>query len=414
MQWVFNGYMLTLASLLLLGGSAGDRFDRRTMFLVGLVGFAAASVACGLAPSAGWLIGARMAQGAAAALLMPISLAIVGAAYGGKERGRAIGIWLAAGTLAIAISRPLGGWLIDSFGWRAIFFVNVPLAAAAFMCGLGLARDRVRERREPLDTRGALLAILALGLLSYGLIALGRGERVAGLAAAAASAPLFWLFISAEGRARGAMMPLSLFRNVSFAGANALTFFFYAALSAVFFMLPYVMIDVHGYSAVAAGAAFLPLSAIMAAGSPFSGALVERAGPRATLVAGSALTAAGYLLLAASGTIADYATGFLPGLVVVGIGVTLSVAPLTTAVFDSAPDDQTGAASGINSAVDVTGGLVAVAALGLAFGGAEIGGMEGPALVNAYQVVAVAGAVLAGMSAVVAGVTIRRAKRPVP
>lgn len=412
MQWVFNGYMLTLASLILLGGAASDRFGRRRIFLFGLAGFAAASVACGLAPSAVWLIFARLAQGAAAALLMPASLAIIGAAFKGEARGRAIGTWAAAGALTIAISRPFGGWLVDAIGWRSIFFINLPLAAAALLLALKLPADRGTRSSTPLDLRGTVLAVLALALLSYGLIALGEGDHIAGSIAIAAAIPVTWLFVRTEARADSPMVPLALFRNIDFAGVNALTVLYYAALSGAFFLLPFVLIEVHGYSATAAGAAFLPLSVIMAVGSRWTGALVERTGARLPLVLGPLITAAGYALLGFSGSASSYWTGFLPGLVIVALGLTLTVAPLTATVFDSSPKGESGTAAGINSAVDVAGGLVAVAALGLAFGGTGAGGMQGNALVEAYQVVMFVAAVLAALSALTVALTIgARGKR---
>jgi len=406
MQWVVNGYMLTLASLILIGGSAGDRVGRRRIFLVGLVGFAAASLACGLAPSAAWLIGARLAQGMAAALLMPAGLAIIGAAYTGDARGPAIGTWAAAGALTTALGPPLGGWLVDTVGWRSIFFVNLPVAVAALLLGLKLSADRGAESSEPLDTRGALLAVLALGLLSYGLIALGEGNRSVGAIAVAAAIPALWLFAQTEARSAAPMMPLPLFRNGDFSGANALTVLLYAALSGALFLLPFMLIEVHGYRAMAAGAAFLPFSVIMGLGSRWSGGLVKRFGPRPPLMFGPAITAVGYAMLGVSGNDPSYWTGFLPGLIVVGIGMTLSVAPLTTAVFDAAPNEKSGTASGINNMAARTGGLVAVAALGLAFGKSGAAGIEGPGLVDAYRLVMFAAAVFAALSALTAAMTI--------
>lgn len=341
MQWVVNGYMLTFASLILLGGSAGDRFGRRRVFLVGLTGFAATSLACGVAPTASWLIGARLVQGMAAALLTPSSLALIGAAYTGSARGPAIGTWAAAGALTTALGPPLGGWLVDTVGWRAIFFINLPLAAAALMLGLRLPVDRA-TRSDPLDTRGAGLATLALAAASYGLIALGDGQRVAGWIAIAASFPATWLFFRVEARSAAAMMPLELFRNRDFLGANILTLFLYAGLTAALFMLPFLLIGVHGYSAKAAGAAFLPFSGIIGAGSRWAGGLVERLGSRRPLLLGPSVTAAGFAILGLTGGSSTYWSGFLPGLCVVAVGMTLSVAPLTTTVLNSVPEGRSG------------------------------------------------------------------------
>jgi EmrB/QacA subfamily drug resistance transporter len=408
MQWVINGYMLTLASLILIGGSAGDRFGRRRMFMIGLVGFAAASLACGLAPSASWLIGARLAQGVAAALLTPASLAIIGATYSGEARGPAIGTWAAAGALTTALGPPLGGWLVDVVGWRSIFFINLPVAAVALLLATKLPADRGIEDSKPLDRSGALLAALSLGLLSYGLFALGEGARLMATIAIAASVPAAWLFIRTEARAEAPMMPLALFRNADFSGANALTVLLYAALGGALFLLPYLLIEVHGYSATAAGAAFLPFSAIMGLGSRWSGGLVERLGPRPLLIIGPSVTAIGYAVLGFSGEGASYWSSVLPGLVLVSIGMTISIAPLTTTVFDSAPQQMSGTASGINNAAARAGGLLAVAALGLAFGGSRAGGVEDGVLLRAYMLVMFAAAALAAFSALTAALSIKR------
>jgi EmrB/QacA subfamily drug resistance transporter len=405
MQWVVNGYMLMLASLILLGGSAGDHFGRRRVFVIGLLGFALASLGCGLAPSAGWLVAARLVQGTAAALLVPTSLAIIGAAYPGKERGQAIGTWAAAGALTTALGPPLGGWLVDTIGWRSIFYINLPIATLSLLLALKLPSDR-SEDQEPLDLRGAMLAVVALALLSYGLITLGEGGRAAGLVAIAAAAPAAALFVLLEARSSAPMMPLSLFRDWNFAGANGITVLLYASLSGALFLLPFVLIDVHHYSATAAGAAFLPFSVIMGVGSRWAGTLVERIGARLPLIIGPAVTAAGFAILALSGEAPSYWSGYLPGLAVVGVGMTLSVAPLTTTVFDSAPDDKSGTASGINNAAARAGGLLAVAALGLAFGGSDLSSLDAAALSGAYRLVIVGAAALAVLSALAAAMTI--------
>ena len=408
MQWVVNGYMLTLASLILLGGSAADHFGRRRIFLIGLVGFVAASLACGLAPSAGWLVASRLVQGGAAALLMPSSLAIIGSAYTGEARGPAIGTWAAAGAITTALGPPLGGWLVDSVGWRAIFFINLPIGAMALWLGTKLPSDRPVERSAPLDTGGAALAIATLGTISYGLIALGAGDRLRGAIAVAVSIIAAWSFIRSEARSAAPMLPLALFRNPVFAGANVLTVLLYAAVSAAMFLLPFLLIEVHGYSATAAGAAFLPFSAIMGLGSRWAGGLVERVGPRIPLLVGPSVTSAGFVILGLRGDSSSFWTGVLPGLTVVAIGMTLSVAPLTTTVFDSVAEEQMGTASGVNSAAARTGGLLAVAALGLSFGRGDAPVTDGSALIHAYRVVMLAAAALAGLSALTAALTIKR------
>ncbi|MEZ5286646.1 MAG: MFS transporter [Vicinamibacterales bacterium] len=405
LQWVVNGYMLTLASLILLGGSAGDRYGRRRAFLAGLAGFGAASLACGLAPSASWLVAARLIQGAAAALLVPSSLAIIGAAFTGDARGPAIGTWAAAGAITTALGPPLGGWLVDAVGWRAIFFINLPVAALALLLGSRLPRDR-GEASSPLDARGAALAVVTLGLLSYGLIALGEGAGVRGGTAIAASLPAGAWFVRTERRSSAPMMPVSLFADRTFAGANALTVLLYAALSGALFILPFVLIRVHGASATQAGAALLPFSALMAAGSRWAGGLVERLGPRLPLVTGAALASFGYGVLGLLATTGTYLTAVLPGLLIVSVGMMLSVAPLTTTVFDAAPSDMSGAASGINNAAARAGGMVAVAALGLAFGASGGGEVDAAVVSSACRIVMLAAAVLAAVSGGIAALTI--------
>lgn len=406
MQWVINGYLLTLASLILLGGSASDRFGRRRIFMIGTAGFAAASLACGLALSATWLIVARLAQGAAAALLTPASLAIIGATYRGEARGRAIGTWAAAGALTTALGPALGGWLVDTIGWRAIFFINLPIAAAVLLLALKLPRDRGTGRDMPLDRLGGVLAVLTLGLLSYGLITIGEGARTLGILALTAALAAAWLFIRREAAASAPMMPLSLFRSRDFSGANILTIVLYAALGGALFLLPFLLIKVHGYSAMAAGAAFLPFSLIMGAGSRWSGGLVDRYGARLPLVVGPATTAVGFAVLAVSGSDPNYWSGFLPGLIVIGTGMTIAVAPLTTTVFNAAPDDKSGTASGINNAAARAGSLIAVAALGLAFDGTAPPDFGGNALARAYRLVMLAAAACAALSALIAALTI--------
>ena len=405
MQWVVNGYMLTLASLILLGGSAGDRFGRRRVFIVGLLGFTAASLACALAPSALWLIVARFVQGAAAALLTPTSLAIIGAAYSGEARGPAIGTWAAAGALTTALGPPLGGWLVDTVGWRWIFLINLPLGIAAVVLALKLPADRGLADAPPLDRRGSALAVLTLGSVCYGLIALGEGGVGNAMIALVAAVPLSLLFIRAERRASAPMMPLRLFRDRDFSGANTLTVLLYAALGGALFLLPFQLIQVHGYSALAAGAAFLPFSAIMGLGSRWSGGLVAQFGSRMPLVSGPALMAAGFVVLGLFGSDPSYWSGVLPGLLIVSVGMTIAVAPLTTTVLNAVPEGKSGTASGINNAAARTGTLIAVAALGLAIGGGSAN-IDAAALTDAYRLTMLVAGALAGLSALTAALTI--------
>jgi EmrB/QacA subfamily drug resistance transporter len=409
MQWVVNGYMLALASLILLGGSAGDRFGRRRVFILGLLTFTAASLACALAPSAFWLVAARFIQGAAAALLTPASLAIIGAAYTGKARGPAIGTWAAAGAITTALGPALGGWLVDTVGWRSIFFINPPLGIAAAALALKLPADRAAVNAPQLDRRGSVLAVLALGSLSYGLITLGEGNVRNATIALVSAVPLTLLFIGAEHRAEAPMMPLSLFRDREFSGANMLTVLLYGALGGALFLLPFQLIRVHGYSALAAGAAFLPFSAIMGLGSRWSGGLVDRFGSRTPLVTGPALAAAGFLALGVFGRDPSYVSGVLPGLLILSVGMTIVVAPLTTTVLNAVPEGNSGTASGINNAAARAGTLVAVAALGLAIGGGA-SHVDAAALGGAYRLTMWVAGALAALSAATAAVTI--APRP--
>lgn len=412
LQWVMNGYLLALASLILLGGAAGDRFGRRRVFVIGLCLFVAASVACALAPSTSVLVVARFAQGVGAALLTPTSLAIVGSAYSGDARGPAIGTWAAAGALTTALGPPLGGWLIDTVGWRSIFFLNVPVGAVALSFALKLPKDQPMDQSTPLDYRGAALATVALGLLTYGLISFGERVMLRGALAVLCALPIAWMFIRHEVRAPSPMMPPSLFHDRSFSGANALTVLLYAALGGAFFLLPLVLIQVHGYTATAAGAALLPFAAILGLGSRATGAMVNRFGPRLPLVIGPVVTAAGYAFLGHGGGNPSYLVGVLPGLTVVSIGMTITIAPLTTTVFDSAPNEMSGIASGINNAAARAGSLVAIAALGLIFAGATPDAPDAHAstLASAYVTAMTAAAVLAGLSALTAALTIRRSK----
>lgn len=398
MQWIVNGYMLMLASLILLGGAIGDRYGRRRGFIIGLVIFAVASAACGFAPTAGWLIFGRLLQGVGAALLVPASLAIIGGAYPRKERGRAIGTWAAAAGIMTVLGPPLGGWLVDFTGWRAIFFINPPIAAVTLILAMRLPPDGASRRQQRLDIAGSVLAVLALGLLSYGLITLGEGETTIGLAAILASVPTAIAFGMVEARKTAPMLPLSLFRDRSFLGANVMTVLLYAALSAALFFLPFLLMRVHGYTATQAGSAMLPFSILIGLGSRWTGGLTDRLGPRPPLVFGALLAAAGYALLAMTGEMSNYWTGYLPGLLLLGAGMTVAIPPLTTTVFSSSPEEMSGTASGINNAAARGGGLVAVAAIGLAFGTSDLSTISREQLQSAYSLVLWCAAVLSLIS----------------
>ena len=370
MQWVVNAYLLFLGALVLVGGSLGDRFGRRTIFIGGIVVFTLASVACGLAPGAAPLIAARGAQGIGAALLVPSSLAIIGSVFDKAERGRAIGTWAGFGALTTALGPVLGGWLVDAISWRAIFFINVPLAVATVWLALGSVPDtRSLDAPRRLDWPGALLAILGLAGITYGLIAAsarGLTDPLV-LAALVGGAALFSGFVVVEARSRGPMMPLAVFRSRDFVGANLVTLLLYFALGGVLFFLPYALIRAHGYTSAEAGAALLPFSVIMGSLSRVAGRLGDRFGPRLLLSAGPAIAAAGFALIALMSPSSSYWTAILPGMAMLGLGMTISIAPLTTVVMGAVAGDHAGVASGINNAVARIAGLLAIAVLGLVF-----------------------------------------------
>jgi EmrB/QacA subfamily drug resistance transporter len=406
MQWVINAYLLPLSALLLLGGAAGDLFGRRRLLLAGIALFALASILCAAAPGLELFLAARALQGLGAAMLLPNSLAILGDAFEGERRGRAIGIWAAAGAMAAAGAPLLGGWLVDGLGWRAIFLINVPIALAAIGLGLRYVPESANPHRPPPDWPGALLATLGLGALTWGLTLWSAARRF-GFAeggAIAAGTILFLLFLGAEGR-RGdrAMVPLSLFGSREFAGLTLLTFLLYGAFGGLMVMLPYTLIEAVGYSATAAGAALLPLPIVIALGSPPMGRLAARLGPRLPLTLGPVLVAGGFLLALRIGAESGYWISVLPAVLLLSAGMAVAVAPLTTAVLASVDKSHTGTASGLNSAVARTGGLVATALLGLVL--AE----SGSALIQAFEGAILAGAALCLAAALTAFLLLRRA-----
>jgi EmrB/QacA subfamily drug resistance transporter len=368
-QWIVEAYALLLASLVLVGGALGDRLGRRSVFVTGVAVFSLSSAVCGLAPSAAWLIVARGLQGIGAALLVPGSLSLISAAYPEDTRGAAIGTWSAATGIAAAVGPVLGGWVIAHGSWRWLFFFNVPIGVATIL----IANRRITDTRDVhlasrVDVAGALLATLGLGALVWALV---EAPNSGGLMSLRTLAPLtlgvaiLGLFVAVEARIRDPMIPLGLFRSRTFAGANLVTALLYAALGACLFFLPFNLIEVQRYSPAAAGAALLPLVAFVSGLSRWSGRLVARVGPRIPMVTGSALTAAGFFLLAVPGVGGSYGTTFLPGLTSLGVGMGLTVTPLTATAMGAAGSEHAGLASGINNAVARTASLLAVAALGL-------------------------------------------------
>ena len=389
LQWVVNAYLLPLSALLLAGGAAGDRFGRRRILILGAMLFAMASLGCALAPGLGWLIGARFAQGVGAALLMPNSLAILGAAFSGEAKGRAIGIWAAAGAAMGAIGPVLGGGLIDLVSWRAIFLINLPLAAGAILLAWRYAPADIDGSDRPLDTPGAALATIGLGALTWGLT-IGSGPSgwsTSAVAAAIVGLGLLAGFVLVEHRRDDlAMMPLGLFASRAFVGLTLLTLLLYGALGALFVLVPYLLIRLVGYSATAAGAALLPLPLVIALASPAAGRLAARIGPRGPLALGSTVVAVGFLLTLRIHPRSDYWTDVLPAVLLLALGMSGVAAPLTTAILGSVDERHTGAASGFNSAAARTGGLIATALLGsvlAATGGQLLGDFRAAMLIAA-------------------------------
>ncbi|MDQ0466984.1 EmrB/QacA subfamily drug resistance transporter [Caulobacter ginsengisoli] len=409
--WIVNGYMLFLGALVLIGGAAADRFGRKAVFLIGLAIFTAASVVCGLAPGVEVLLAGRMAQGLGAALLTPASLAILGSSFPEKERGKAIGAWAGFGALTAAAGPVLGGFLVDHLGWRSIFFINLPLALGAALLAWRALPESRDEDAKGLDLAGAALAAGGLGLLIWGLTRAGDkglGDPAA-LSGLIAGLVLLAGFVAVEDRSANAMAPLTLFRSRDFSGANLLTLFLYFALSGSLFFLPFQLIRIEGWPATQAGAALLPFSLLMGFGSGLAGRLSSKIGPRWPLTVGPLIAAAGLVGMALSPGL-PYLAGLLPATLALGVGMTISVAPLTTTVMADVSEKHAGTASGINSAVARIAGLLAVAVLTLAFtaaGGTLAATPDPPAFERAYRLVMLISAACAALAGVFGGLMVR-------
>jgi EmrB/QacA subfamily drug resistance transporter len=356
LQWVLDGYLVTLSALLLLGGSAGDSYGRRRVFVMGLAGFVAASVLCGVAPGVGFLIVARGLQGVAGAMLVPASLSIISSTFRAEDRGRAIGSWSGLAAVAGAAGPLVGGWLIDAASWRLIFFLNVPVAAAAASIALRYVPETSDDEAGPLDVSGAALVSAGIALVAYALIERNAPAGLAGLAALAA-------FVAVEQRSDHPMLPLSLFASRQFSGANVTTFAVYGAMGAAMFLIVLRLQVTLGYSALEAGVSWLPFTGLMLTLSARVGELAQRIGPRLPMTVGPLTSACGLSLFSRLEPGNHYVTAVFPAVVLFGLGMTITVSPLTSAVLAAVDQRRSGVASGVNNAVARLAGLLGIAVI---------------------------------------------------
>jgi EmrB/QacA subfamily drug resistance transporter len=366
-QWVVESYALLLAALLLVGGALGDHFGRRRIFAIGVGVFALSSVGCALAGTVHQLIAARAVQGVGGALLVPGSLALISASFPEKERGKAIGTWSGFSGITAAVGPVLGGFLVDHFSWTWAFLINIPMALLVlWIVWRHVPESRGASARGGLDLWGALLATAGLGGIVYAFIeAPTQGWASPAVIAALVIGVAGSLgFVAAERRVRAPMLPLALLRIGNFSGANLLTLLLYAALGGGLYFFPLNLIQVQGYSATVAGAALLPFVLILFVLSRWAGQLVDRFGPRLPLVVGPSIAAAGFALFAVPGVGASYWSGFLPAVVVLGLGMAVTIAPLTTTVMNAVGPEQAGVASGVNNAVSRAAAVLAIAVFG--------------------------------------------------
>ena len=417
LQWVVTAYTLTLAGLLLFAGALGDKYGRKRIFLTGVVWFALASLLCGIAPDAPFLIAARAVQGIGAALLTPGSLAIIEASFAPADRGKAIGAWSGLGGVGSAIGPFLGGWLIQAVSWRLIFVINLPIAALVVVVGL----RHVPESRDPgatgrVDVTGGALITAGLIGLTYGLI---EGPSTgwsapAPLAALIGGVLLIAAFIAWERRAATPMMPLSLFRSTQFNAANIVTFAVYGALGGALFLLPIQLIQVSGYTALEAGISLLPVTVIMLALSARSGALAARIGPRLQMTFGPLVIAAGLALFARIGYSGNYLTEVLPAVVIFGLGLAINVAPLTSTVLAAVPAEHAGMASAVNNDVARAAALIVVAVLPAAAGLSGTAYLHPAQFSAGFHTASLISAAMCIAGGVVAAVAIRNPRRAAP